>query len=306
MWSSIEGFLLVAAAGFCWIGIGVAVSHCSARGWNYNIVQGLNSLGSVLISLALLAFGALRTGSSDFSLFGFALCALGGFANFYNYVLTGKAMARGPNGLVWGIMQSGLVGVFLMGVIFFGEKPAPIQLAGLLLILGGVLAMGIAKNNGSAARGEKASKSWLALALGALLLAMTTQCCNTLPSYFPEMGKNGILSRMLGGGLGSLLGFSLTTLPGMIRKRDLGGRGEWIIAGILILMGIASSFFFFFRGLDRLAEIGCAGLGYPLAIGVCVIGFSLYSLLILKEKCGRASLAGLGAVCLGIIMIALR
>ena len=302
MWSSIEGFLLVAAAGFCWIGIGVAVSCCSARGWNYNIVQGLNSLGSVLISLALLAFGALRTGSSDFSLFGFALCALGGFANFYNYVLTGKAMARGPNGLVWGIMQSGLVGAFLMGVIFFGEKPTLFQLAGLLLILGGVLAMGIAKNNGSAARGKR----WVPLALGALLLAMTTQCCNTLPSYFPEMGKNGILSRMLGGGLGSLLGFAITTLPGMIRKRDFGGRGEWIIAGILILMGLAASFFFFFRGLDRLAEIGCAGLGYPLAIGVCVIGFSLYSLLILKEKFARASLAGLGAACLGIIMIAIR
>ena len=302
MWSSIEGFLLVAAAGFCWIGIGVAVSCCSARGWNYNIVQGLNSLGSVLISLALLAFGALRTGSSDFSLFGFALCALGGFANFYNYVLTGKAMARGPNGLVWGIMQSGLVGAFLMGVIFFGEKPTLFQLAGLLLILGGVLAMGIAKNNGSAARGKR----WVPLALGALLLAMTTQCCNTLPSYFPEMGKNGILSRMLGSGLGSLLGFAITTLPGMIRKRDFGGRGEWIIAGILILMGLAASFFFFFRGLDRLAEIGCAGLGYPLAIGVCVIGFSLYSLLILKEKFARASLAGLGAACLGIILIAIR
>ena len=43
-----------------------------------------------------------------------------------------------------------------------------------------------------------------------------------------------------------------------------------------------------------------------LAIGVCVIGFSFYSILILKEKFASLSLAGLAAVCLGIIVISLK
>ena len=54
------------------------------------------------------------------------------------------------------------------------------------------------------------------------------------------------------------------------------------------------------------AKTGRAGLGYPLAIGICVIGFSLYSLLILKEKLARLSMAGRGAVCIGIIAVSIR
>ena len=122
MWSSFNGFLLVFIAGVLWIGVGIAVSKCSARGWNYNIVQGLTSLGVSLICAGLMAGKSIGTGSAGISGFGFLMCCLAGFANFYNYVLTAKAMQRGPNGLVWGIMQSGLIGAFLMGVIFFRRK----------------------------------------------------------------------------------------------------------------------------------------------------------------------------------------
>ena len=302
MLNYLSGFFLVVTAGCLWIGIGVAVSTCSARGWNYNIVQGLTSLGAALICAGILAGKSICTGSSGISGFGFLMCCLAGFANFYNYVLTAKAMQRGPNGLVWGIMQSGLVGTFLMGVIFFGEKPAPLRLAGLLLILCGVFVMGLAKDAKSSVRG----KSWVLFSLGALSLSMVTQCCNTLPSYFPETGENDAVSRTLGLYFGGVIGFAFTTLPGMVRKRDFGGRGEWGTAIVLVMMNTAASLFFFYRGLDLLAEIGCGGLGYPLAIGVCVIGFSLYSLLILKEKFAPLSLAGLGAVCAGIITVAVR
>lgn len=307
MWSCFTGFLLVFIAGFFWIGIGVAVSKCSERGWNYNIVQGLTYLGSAMICAVILAGKSVSTGSSGISGFGFLMCSLGGFANFYNYVLTAKAMQRGPNGLVWGIMQSGLVGTFLLGVIFFGEKPAPLRLAGLFMIICGVLVMGLAKNKKNSVRiSEGTSKNWVLFSLGAMLLSMVTQCCNILPSYFPEMGENGAVSRTLGMYFGGVIGFVLTTLPGMIRSKNFGGGGEWITAGILIITNTSASLFFFYRGLDLLTQSGCGGLGYPVAIGVCVIGFSLYSLLALKEKFARLSLAGLTAVCLGIIVISLK
>ena len=200
-------------------------------------------------------------------------------------------------------MQSGLIGAFLMGVIFFGEKPAPLRLGGLLLILGGVLVMGLAKDEKFSGHG---GKSWVLFSLGALALAMVTQCCNTLPSYFPEKGMTSAVGRTLGMYFGCVIGFAATTLPGMIRKRNFGGPGEWLTAGILVVLNTSASLFFFYRGLDLLVKTGCAGLGYPLAIGVCVIGFSFYSILILKEKFASLSLAGLGAVCIGIILIAIR
>ena len=232
------------------------------------------------------------------------MCCLAGFSNFYIYVFTAKAMQRGPNGLVWGIMQSGLIGTFLMGMIFFGEKPSLPRVAGALLILCGVLVMGLAKDRKSP--GGQGGKAWLLFSLCAMLLSMITQCCNTLPSYFPEIGENGASVLTLGMYCGGLLGFAFTTLPGLIRKRDFGCRSEWIMAGILMILNTSASLIFFYRGLDMLAKNGCAGLGYPLSIGVCVIGFSFYSLLILKEKFARLSLIGLGAVCIGIIAVSIR
>ena len=163
--------------------------------------------------------------------------------------------------------------------------------------------MGLAKDEKFSGHG---GKSWVLFSLGALALAMVTQCCNTLPSYFPEKGMTSAVGRTLGMYFGCVIGFAATTLPGMIRKRNFGGPGEWLTAGILVVLNTSASLFFFYRGLDLLVKTGCAGLGYPLAIGVCVIGFSFYSILILKEKFASLSLAGLGAVCIGIILIAIR
>ena len=301
MLDSFSGLLLVITAGVCWIGAGISVSKSSARGWDYNIIQGLSYLGSALLCALILAGSMPESGPEHFSGPAFQLSFLAGITNFYTYVFTSKAMQRGPNGLVWGIMQAGMIGSFLMGVFFFGEKAAPVRLIGLVLILGGVLIMGMSKDNKTAEKG----KNWMLPALAAFLLVMLTHCCNALPSYLSAAETDSTV-RTLGLYFGGFIGFALTTLPGMIRNRNFGGKGEWITAAILMILNTSASLFFFFRGLNLLAQNGCGGLGYPVATGVCVAGFSLYSLLILKEKIARLSLIGLIAVCLGIITISLR
>lgn len=301
--AELGGFFLVTAAGICWIGIGISVSVCAARRWDYNIVQGLNYLGSVMLCLLLMA-GSVPPGNFFERLFGwgFLLSCLAGIANFFTYVFAAKAMRRGPNGLVWGIMQAGMIGSFLMGVICFGEKASPARLAGLTLILAGILMMGLARDGHFSWK----EKSWLLPSLGALLLVMVTHCCNALPSYLAGVSAADSIVRTMGMYFGGVIGFALVTLPGMARRRAFGSRGEWITSGILMLLNTSASVFFFYRGLNLLAKNGCGGLGYPIAIGVCITGFSLYSLLILKEKIARPGLIGLIAVCIGIIIIAIR
>lgn len=296
------GFLLVITAGLLWIGIGVSVSLCAKRGWNYNVVQGINYLVASLACLVLMGANNTDffTGANNWTVFLF--CCLAGFANYGIYILTAKAMQCGPNGLVWGIMQSGMIGTFLMGLVFFHEKAALLQLTGLVLILGGILAMGFGKNNDTKGNGRR----WILFSLGAMALSMTTQCFNILPSYFSDTSGVSSLFRTCGFYFGGVLGFVLTALPSLVRRREYGRRGEWITAGVLICLNTAANVLFFYRGLDILTKNGCGGLGYPLAIGACVAGFSLYSLLILKEKFARLSLAGLAAVCFGIIIIAIR
>ena len=300
MMESLVGFLLVITAGICWIGVGMVVSKCSARGWDFNLVQGLNYVGATLVCSLLLACSVSWSDPGSVFGLGFLMSFLAGITNFYSFLFTAKAMERGPNGLVWGIMQSGMIGSFLLGVIAFGEKAATVRFLGLFLILSGILVMGVSRDSRSSVRG----KNWVLPTLAAFLLVMITQSVNSLPSYL--QAESGSLVRTLGLYLGGMIGFMLTTLPGMIRKRNFGVRGEWIAAVILMVLNVSASLFFFYRGLDLLARSGCASLGYPVSIGVCVIGFSVYSLLILKEKFARLSLAGLGAVCLGIIIISLQ
>ena len=236
-------------------------------------------------------------------LFVFLMNALAGAANFYTYVLTAKAMRTGPNGLVWGIMQAGMIGSTLMGILFFGEKAAWLRLSGLFLILGGVFVMGRSRDRKGAGSGKK----WLLPAFGAFCLVAVTHCCSALPSFLPDAAKAGSAFRTFSMYAGGVFGFAVSALPPAIRaKRIRCGRGEWIAAASLMILSVVANFCFFFNGLDRLAEAGRGGLGYPVGIGVCVAGFSLYSLLFLKEKIARASLAGLGAVCIGIIAITIR
>ena len=296
------GFLLVICAGVCWIGIGVSVSICAKRGWSYDLVQGLNYFGAGLICAALLAGGAFPDADPKMLGLVFALNCCAGIANFYTYVLTAKAMRIGPNGLIWGIMQAGMIGSTLRGIFFFGEAAAPLRLTGLFLIIGGVLAMGMAKDQ----KNGGGSGRWLGYALAAFGLVMATHCCNTLPSYLAKTVDSGSVFRTFGMYCGGCLGFVFTTLPGVVRRKQFGGKGEWITAAILMVLNTSASCFFFYRGMDLLAGAGAGGLGYPLSIGVCVAGFSLYSIFCLKEKIARLGLAGLAAACIGIIIITIR
>ena len=297
------GIILVICSGICWIGIGISVSVCVARSWNYNIVQGLCYFGSALLCLSILFCGDWPEGpSAKMLLLSFLLSCLAGIANFYTYVLTAKAMSLGPHGLVWGMMQAGMIGSFLMGICCFGEKASWLRLTGLGLIIGGVLAMGIGRDN----RQRISGKKWLPPSIGAFFLVMVTHCCNTLPSFLPEAAGSGSLFRTFGMYSGGFLGFAVTTLPGLVHRKNIGGRGEWIMAAVLMFLNVAASVFLFYNGLNLLVRNGCGSLGYPVAIGVCVAGFSLFSLFILKEKIAPLSKVGLLAVSAGIITITLR
>ena len=302
MMSNYAGFLLVFAAGVCWIALGIAVSACTSRNWNYNVIQGVSFTGASLICAVILAVKTPFAGIGTLWEMAFLMSCLAGMGNFYTYVLVSRAMKSGPNGLVWGIMQAGMIGSFLMGTLIFGEKAALLPLLGLALILSGVFAMGSAKKRSS----QITQKGWLLPAMGAFSLLFICHCLNALPSFFPDWSGNTPSVRTLGMNFGGLVGFLITTLPGMIHKKNYGTRNEWITGVILTLINTAASVLFFYNGLDLLARNGRAGLGYPVAIGVCVTGFSLYSLLVLKEKYTPFSLAGLSAVCIGIIVISLR
>lgn len=60
-----------------------------------------------------------------------------------------------------------------------------------------------------------------------------------------------------------------------------------------------------YPGMDTLARCGVGSLSYPLLVGSCLVGFSLYSIFILREKNSYIQYTALGCCLAGIILICL-
>lgn len=109
----------------------------------------------------------------------FGVLILGGIINYFQLDLMSRAMQKGPNGIIWSIIQSGFIFPFFMGIIFSGVKLTAIRLAGLAAMLAAP---------GAVRRGEKTDSggNWKLPAFGAFVMTGLPQMLNSLPSYFPE------------------------------------------------------------------------------------------------------------------------
>ncbi|MBE6374924.1 MAG: DMT family transporter [Lentisphaeria bacterium] len=293
------GFIMMIITGISWGGVGVVVSACSRRSTSYKTVQFFIALQMMLI--CVVSFFILPPQiNSQLTLWLVLLIGVAaGIGNYFTFVLTEKAMKIGPNGLIWSIMQSSLCGTFIMGILFFGERASLIRYCGLIAIIAGVIFSGMGKGNDTG-KPDGRNKSWLWIALAAMLVAMLTQCLNTLPSFLPEAAGLGVFFRSFSVQLGTAVIFAATSMAGAIREHKFFNFWTLVMSWWGILISCISSFLCFYRGLDVLAKYGCGGSGYPVAIGVCIVAFAAYSMTVLKEKFSRLELTGLTLIVLGI------
>ena len=132
-----------------------------------------------------------------------------------------------------------------------------------------------------------------------------TQCCNSLPSYWQITADSGSVFRTFSCMTGNAAGFLLCLRFDPALRRPA-RPAEWKIGLLLLLLFCLSNYFFFYNGLNLVAEAGAGSIGYPIPIGVCIIGFTIYSTVHLKERFPFAGWIGLIAVTLGIVGISLR
>lgn len=290
------GILLLILAGFCWIGIAVVVTRAAREHLDIDFIQfGASTVIAGAAGLAML-FQAPLTGTFSQKLLigGFVFAA--GCGNFIMIRLMRRGMVLGSSGAVWGITQSALICPFVMGMLFFGVAPTVPRILGILLILLGILLFSRSQPRLS----RRTSRGWLWPTLGAFLASGLAQCFANLPSYWTEtqMGcelRAGLVQ------LGTIALFGVS-LP-FSRKRPRPA-GTWKPILLLSLAQIFSLFFFFYRGLNILAELGNGSIGYPIAQGCCIAGFLLYSILFLKERCTVYSVGAAISICCGIAVIA--
>lgn len=283
----ILGILFLILTGLSWIVIGLVISGAARRELNLGLTQFLAGLFIVLGSLAL---SGLHFGSFSWPiLLGMAVA---GGGNYFTYICIQRGMKSGPNGLVWSVVQSALIFPFLMGTIFFAVPCTIGKAGGCILILAGVILSGAAKPD---TRQGTPSRRWLLWAVAAWLLAGATQCLVSLPSYFAAGQGTDVSLKVIALQAGSCAAFLASRLR---RSAPWDDRRIIGFALVLALMTLLPQYYFFYRGLDIVTEHGAGSIGYPLTLGICIAGFALYSLVVLKE---RATLTAVGTIVLIIL-----
>ena len=290
----LSGLLSLAVTGILWVVLGVVVSSSARKNQNLSFIQGGAGVLIVLAALPGLFFTSIPGWLTTVCIF------LSGVGNYTIFLVMKRAMESGPNGLTWAIIQSAFTIPFIMGITFFHVNCSLFRLAGLLLLLTATVLMGCCgqkQNNG-----EGFSRKWLIFTVTGFVLAGLNQCCANLPSYFTgheEIDFSGLWVRSGLGGAGTAAAW---LLHGLKRRENFqgGSCGKGII---LMTISTLIASVTLFCGLDQLASAGAGAIGYPIAMGITIAAFLLYSILILHERLSPTALASILLCLCGIVLL---
>ena len=307
----IAGLSLAVLTGFSWVVTGAVVGLVERRGRPTGQLLAVRSAFLLAASLLLLAAG--RAWWPEAALFRLCLAwrpallmAAWGALSYAMAVFMGRAMARGPNGAAWTIVQSGFVFPFAMGIALGNTAPTPARLAGLAFVLAGVVFGGLAKAGGSAggppsavsrpAPGGSAPprRAWFVPALLGFVFCGANQCAVNLVSFLPPGARPAQPERIAWGALGMLAAAVVHGLASRRPSPAAGSRGTrppaaplpflvkvaaaeaavWLFAGLFLL----------YNALDRLQAAGLAAVASPVMVASCLAGFFVYGAVALRER----------------------
>ncbi len=310
------GILFAVLTGVSWIWIGVVISYAAKHRLNIPYLQLFQTLIGITVSISLLAgMWLLRKAPPDISAQTKWITAVSmfgnGFLNYFMFLAMGAAMKRGPNGIIWSIVQAGLIFPFLMGILVFHVSPSVTRITGILLIVASVLLFGLGKEKktGTDESRMQQKKTWYLFALLAMVLCGINQCCGNLPSYLNSGEQIGSVYRAFFAQTGTLGGWLSGGLAAgtLLRPKFAAGEVRKLLLFALSLnaVGLTASYLLFYNALDFLAKANAGSLGYPLVVSSCIVGFFLYSALILRENTGILQKAGFVLGIAGIVIICL-
>ena len=304
----IGGLIALAVTGLSWSITGIVMSSAPRKGVDSSLVL----LFGAFVAMSFMAIWiAIEQPSLTVEMIlPLAVYIIGGIFNFALLQLMSIAMQKGPNGVIWGIVQSGIIWPFMTGIIFFGVVLTPTRGCGMVLLLIALTLFGKAKPQGAAANTH--DHKWLLLAFIAFVCCGIQQTLSNMPSYFESVRSISPLYRSMAARGGLVLGVLFYNLYRRIFQgfrlhiSQLARPALW---GYVVMMqgfSLFSGYFLFYPGQDALAKAGIGSASYPLLVSACLIGFFLYSTLVLREKNRPIQYVAFFCCLSGIIMICLQ
>jgi len=299
----LSGIVLMILSGAFWAASGVIVAAGTTKKVSMAEAMCCSALFSVMIAIPVLFCRPDPAVEMSVRLQALASVAGAGFVNFFHMVVMRCAMRNGPNGIAWAIIQSGMVIPFLAGTLFFGEKASVSRLTGLVLLLAALALFAWARDN-SFSQGSR--KIWMLASLSGFFLAGTNQTLVNLPSYFQAADAIGSVSRTLALQTGIFCAW-LFSLPFRYKQAVRGfSRATVLTAAGLAAVTIGNGFFVQYYGMNILAQSGFGSVSIPIVSASCLIFFTLFSLLKLREKLSWPSRLALVFCILGVILMSLK
>ena len=278
------------------------MSGVARRGIAVEPMQCVSYLIGTVVCLALLPLYPPIEAKGGFAAFALGMYFLVGVLNFFVNITMAAAMKRGPNSLVWAILQAGMIIPFIIGICFHDVHAGPLRLLGMASMLVAMWLISMDRNSPGTASG----RSWLLLSFVAFLIVGIQQAVNTEPSYYPET-RTGI--PIIYRCLALCLGNFIATLPSTLKQslKDgmavFGGKWLWSFALILQASILLEKLFLSFRAMDMMAKLGNGAISYPVMVVSCIAVFTLYSIIFLHEKVTWRSMSGLVLCTLGIVLL---
>ena len=309
----LTALIMLIFVGMIWTTTGVVMGGTARHDVHVESMQFVSYLLGVAVCLALLPLYPAPEVGGKLAWYAFGMYFVVGVLNYFLNIAMAAAMKRGPNSLVWAILQAGMIVPFIIGICFHGEQAGFIRLSGMAAMLAALALISLDKDNGCHSEGDGSKgKSWLFIAFAAFLIVGVQQAVNTEPSYYPEI-RTGIpiiyrCLALFGGNWVAAFPYMLTLAGrGGVKavRGEFSGKWIWIFAIALQASLLIDKLFLSFRAMDLMARLGRGGVSYPVMVVSCIAGFTLYSMTILHEKVTWHSAIGLMLCALGIVMISL-
>lgn len=313
------GITLLVLLGVLWMLEGVIDSYAARKKASATRIFFLVAILMVVLGVVLLPFQSrlpdLRNPTVCFVASTLVAC---GVFTYLGCFFLFKAMAKGPNGISWAFFQAAMLFPFTLGIIVHGDKATPCRLAGISLLTAGLLSFGVGgdKKNKDIQQDARQAEpnspqrdfgkwSWLLPALAAFATNGLAMYTNALSSRYEE-----ILPQLTDVTRSTLVysGMAAACLFHALFRKDLRRLPTKIECAMGLLVGIftiLASYFLVFKGNDLMARAGAGAIAYPIPVGVCVVSFTLYSVIHLREKYSPLEWLGMIFCTAGIIVIIL-
>ncbi|MBQ4329158.1 MAG: hypothetical protein IJC27_05480 [Lentisphaeria bacterium] len=265
--------------------IGFIMGDAPKRGIEPSIVQLLGFLCACIFSIpAMIITDGVPQCSWQITAFTCGVIGIGGFMNFFMLQIMSYAMQKGPNGVIWAVIQSALVFPFIGGIVFFDVQLTWARGFGIVCLLAALVLFAMTKDNANSRGG------WKIPALICLLITAIQQNLTTMPSYFQEARAVGSIVRTLAASVGGLSAALIYDLVKMDKARwqklcsNMKNPVLWRYTVALQLFNLIFAYTLFYPGMNAMADAGLGGMSYPMMVGSCIVSFSITAVLLLKEK----------------------